>query len=117
GDAAGALHWVEEGRKEARSGEQAFENVFRWDTKELGLRLEDPDSPDLEPFVRRMASYYGPKVPRFNEYLAALLQSVGVAPPSVLEPVGAATGGVGGGLWTPEQGSGGPEKKLWLPGT
>lgn len=115
GDLAAALHWVEEGRKEARAGEHAFENVFRWDTRELGLRLEDPDSPDLQPFVRRMASYYGPKVPRFNEYLNGLLQSVGLSAPSVLEPVGA--GAAAGGLWTPDQPAAGAEKRLWLPGT
>jgi tetratricopeptide (TPR) repeat protein len=115
GDTAGALHWIEAGRKEARTGEHAFENVFRWDTKELGLRLEDPESPDLQPFVRRMSSYYGPKVPRFSEYLDALLQSVGITAPTVLEPVGAAA--EGGGLWTPDQPAGGAEKKLWLPGT
>jgi len=116
GDLADALHWVEEGRKDSRAGEHAFENVFRWDTKELGLRLEDPTSPDLDPFVRRMSSYYGPKVPRFTEYLDGLLRSVGLTPPSILEPVGAA-GAAPGGLWTPDQPAGGSEKKLWIPGT
>lgn len=117
GDLADALRWVEEGRKDARSGEHAFEHVFRWDTKELGLRLEDPTSPDVEPFVRRMSSYYGPKVPRFSEYLGSLMQSVGLAPPSILEPVGAAAGVTAGGLWTPDQPAAGGEKKLWVPGT
>ncbi|MBA3312639.1 MAG: hypothetical protein M3552_15325 [Planctomycetota bacterium] len=113
GDASEALRWTNEGRQAAKSGENSFENVFRWDTKELGLRLEDPESEDLQPFVRRIASYYGPKVPRFTEYLNHLLLSVGVTPPSVLEPVGAASSGV----WTPDQGSGTAEKKLWLPGS
>jgi len=113
GDIADALRWTDEGRRAARSSENAFELVFRWDTTELGLRLEDPQAEDLQPFVRKMASYYGPKVPRFTEYLNQLLLSVGVTPPSILEPVGAA----GGGLWTPDQASGGSEKKLWIPGT
>ncbi len=113
GDLGDALRWTDEGRRAARSSENAFEIVFRWDTKELGLRLEDPQSEDLQPFIRRMASYYGPKVPRFTEYLNQLLLSVGVTPPSILEPVGATSGG----LWTPEQEAGGSEKKLWIPGT
>ena len=117
GDLAEALHWVEEGRKEARSRENAFESIFHWDSKELALRLEDPQAADLDPFIRRIAGYYGPKIPRFNEYLARLLESVGLSPPTILEPVGAATGSTAGGLWTPDQAGGGDEKKLWLPGT
>lgn len=109
-----ALRWIEDGRQAARSGEQAFENVFRWDTVELALRLEDPADPDLQPFLRRMASYYGPKIPQYNEYLGALLKAAGVDAPSVIEPVGTAAGG---DLWTPGQTTGDPEKKLWLPGT
>lgn len=114
GDAKAALHWIEEGRNAARSGEHAFENVFRWDTKELSLRLEDPTDPELQPFVRRMASYYGPKIPQYREYLDALLDAAGVERPSLLEPVGATSEG---GLWTPGQAQGESEKKLWLPGT
>lgn len=115
GDMEEALHWVEEGRKDAKQGEHAFENVFRWDTRELGLRLEDPESPDLQPFVRRLASYYGPKVPRFNEYLNGLLESIGVTPVSILETSHSGSASPSGGLWTPDQPAG-EEKKLWLPG-
>src|SRR5690606_25228243 len=114
GDMEGAMHWVEEGRKVARTGDHPFEDVFRWDSRELGLRLEAPSSPDPQPFIRRQAAYYGPKIPRFTEYLGQILQSAGIEPPSVLEPVGATDGG---GLWTPEQATGGTEKKLWIPGT
>ena len=113
GDAAAALAWVERGRQQARGGEQAFENVFRWDTKELGLRLEDPSDPEVQPFARRLAAYYGPKVPRFGESLDQLLAVYGVTRSMILETADA---GSGGGLWNPNAPASG-EKKLWLPGS
>jgi thioredoxin-like negative regulator of GroEL len=113
GDIPTALHWIEEGRKNVQPGEHHFEQIYRWDTHELSIRLEDPRSPDLQPFIRRLLSYYGPKLPKFKEYLAIMLNVVGIPMPDVLEPAGATSAG---GLWTPDQSSPATEKKLWLPG-
>ena len=113
GDQATALHWIEEGRKQARQEEKPFEAVFKLDIRELGLRLEDPTNPELDPFLRRMTSYYGPKVPQFLEYLSGMLAAFDITLPTVLEATGATSSG---GLWTPGQPAAGGSGKLWVPG-
>ena len=117
-----AFELVEKGRAEAKESEDPFEAVFRWDTRELALRLETPDDPELAPLIERLDGYYGPKLPQFRPYLAQILAAHGVAPPAsvragdgdVTDPAGGETPG---GLWTPDSeaaASGG--KKLILPG-
>jgi hypothetical protein len=114
GDIEAALNWIGRGKEYAKNSENAFEEVFRWETRELALRLEDPQDEGFEPFVRKLQSYYGPKLPQFEEYLQSILSAYGVT----LGPQLATTSPASqGGLWTPEndpQPTSG--QKLWLPG-
>ena len=129
-----AFEWLEKGRAEAKEADEPFEAVFRWDTRELALRLETPDDPELAPLIERLDRYYGPKLPQFRPYLMQILAAHDVDPPESVR-VAAATGGPAagtaaalepavaggvspGGVWTPDaparEAAG---QKLWLPGS
>ena len=115
-----AFDWLDRGRAEAKEADDPFEAVFRWDTRELALRLETPDDPELAPLIERLDGYYGPKLPQFRPYLRQILKAHDVDPPASIgapaddgEPVAA---GGDGGLWTPDAPAGGSGKKLILPG-
>ncbi|MEX2285739.1 MAG: tetratricopeptide repeat protein [Planctomycetaceae bacterium] len=121
---AEALDWTLKGKEHSRTQKDGFEETFRWEVRELTLRLQDPDDPELVPFLLRMREYYRLKLPRFEQYLESILDIYDVTPPwdsgeGVVASALDAPGSVGG-LWTPgnaEQTSGGGgEKKLWLPG-
>lgn len=124
-DYDGAFEWLEKGRSEAKEADDGFEAAFRWDTRELALRLETPDDPELVPLIERLDRYYGPKLPQFRPYLLQILAAHDVTPPpsvaanaqapAVDELAGATTAG---GVWTPDAdaAAGGP-KKLILPGS
>ncbi|MFH5805421.1 tetratricopeptide repeat protein [Alienimonas sp. DA493] len=124
-----AYEWLEKGREEAKQAENAFEAVFRWDTRELALRLETPEDPELMPLIERLDRYYGPKLPQFRPYLLQILAAHEVTPPRSIgttQPDGAsaapgeADGGATspGGVWTPDSASAaGESKKLWVPGS
>ncbi|QDT17587.1 tetratricopeptide repeat protein [Alienimonas californiensis] len=128
-DYAEAFEWLEKGRDEAQQGENAFEAVFRWETRELALRLETPDDPALMPLIERLDRYYGPKLPQFRPYLLQILAAHEVTPPRSLgsaaasdasaepgDPDGGTTSP--GGVWTPDAAAaGGASKKLWVPGS
>ena len=58
--------------------------MFRWDTRELALKLETPDDPELTPLIERLDRYYGPKLPQFRPYLLQILAVHGVDPPASL---------------------------------
>ena len=123
GDIPGAIHWIEAGREDAHQEDNPFEAVFRWDMKELALRLEDPTDEALSPLLQRLNGYYGPKLPRFAEYLGGVLRDYGIEDSSVLLTTTAGGASSQGSLWTPGQAAagvsgtaGGGEKKLWLPG-
>ena len=117
-----AFDWLERGRTEAKESDDPFEAVFRWDTRELALRLETPDDPELVPLIERLDRYYGPKLPQFRPYLLQILAAHDVTPPV---SVRAAADGPGesdyaaspGGLWTPDAAPAGGAKKLILPGS
>ena len=119
-----AFEWLERGRAEAKAADDAFEAVFRWDSRELALRLETPDDPALMPLIERLDRYYGPKLPQFRPYLTQILEVHDVTPPpSVAVNAGSAEIATAsappdaGGVWTPgaPAAAGGP-KKLWVPG-
>jgi hypothetical protein len=74
--------------------------------RELAIRLNNPDDPQLTPLLERFGSYYLPKLPTLRENLEQLLAIYGVEPPwqgallQEAQSVAASTGG--GGLWTPD---------------
>ncbi|NNJ25568.1 hypothetical protein [Alienimonas chondri] len=122
-----AFEWLEKGRAEAKESENSFEAVFRWETRELALRLETPDDPELTPLIERLDRYYGPKLPQFRPYLLQILAAHDVAPPPSVAANAApeASGGAAGktsagGVWTAGSDApddGGEAKKLWVPGS
>lgn len=117
-----ALQYIHKGKEHAREGERAFERVLQWTLRELMLRLEDPDDPQLAPLLQHIQNYYLPKLPELRETVTALVTAFGVTPP--WEETAPAAVGVPGageateGVWTPDGTSPEPEagKKLWLPG-
>jgi hypothetical protein len=117
-----ALEWIQKGKEIARAAKDSFNAVFQCELRELMLRLRDPDDPQLPAMIVRMRDYYAPKVPNFEAYLYAILDSFGVSAPrpgtEAMGLPGAAGASTPGGLWTPESATvpSGGEKKLWLPG-
>lgn len=127
-DYEAASAWLEKGRAAAQQSDDPFEAVFRWDTRELALRLETPDDPELTPLIELLDRYYGPKLPQFRPYLLQILDVHGVTPPAslkyaapaeVTEPEPETTGSLStGGVWTPDAPAReGAEQKLWVPGS
>ena len=121
-----AFDWLDRGRSEAKEADDGFEAVFRWDTRELALRLETPDDPELTPLIERLDRYYGPKLPQFRPYLAQILAAHDVTPPesvrshlSAAEPeIEPEPDAAPSALWTPEVAAASAAgKKLILPGT
>ncbi len=122
-DYAEAFDWLEKGRAEAKEAENGFEAVFRWDTRELALRLETPDDPELVPLIERLDRYYGPKLPQFRPYLMQILAAHDVTPPASVAandapPAPAVAAESTGGAWTPDAPAAvGDSKTLWTPGS
>jgi tetratricopeptide (TPR) repeat protein len=114
GDLPNALHWIETARQKVFGPTAKFEDQWRWDLRELMLRLTDPGDPGLKGILRKFTQFYGPKLPQLRSYLGVILEEAGVESPwnSVLAPEMAASGGV----WTPESEAAAPAGKLWLPG-
>lgn len=111
--------WIEKGKEAAKSSDKAFERGLEWTMRELVVRIEDPDDPELDRLLTTMWDYYGTKIPELRQYLTHMLGVLKIAPP--WERGGRlVTGdaGTGSGLWSPNASQGAaPEKsKLWVPG-
>ncbi|MEM7813120.1 MAG: hypothetical protein AAF532_16720 [Planctomycetota bacterium] len=119
-DTDAALEAITAGREVTRTtplleAEQRFEELFRWDTRELTVRLESGSDAGLAELVQRMRATYGPKLPQFTQYLEAVLDAYGRAGLATAEAAGSTTAG---GVWTPDApGEAAEPGKLWLPGT
>jgi tetratricopeptide (TPR) repeat protein len=115
-----AFQWVTEGRREAESQPNSFEQVWAWDLRELMMRLEDPTDPGLKPLLDRFVHYYSPKLPQVRPYLEQILSYAGVESPwaagGIVTADSLSSGGAGG-LWTPESATAAPAGKLWVPGS
>lgn len=115
-----AFQWMAEARKADLAEGQEFEQVWRWDLRELLMRLEDPGDPALMPLAQKFVTYYGPKLPQMQPYVEQMFDLVGLPSPwltkTILTP-DSAGGMTGGGLWTP--GAAEPATpgggKLWIP--
>jgi len=118
-----AIHWINEARQKLTVGPDAFQMQWGCDLRELLVRLDTPDDHDLRPLLKRIASYYGPKIPYLRTMLEQLLESAGIESPwadgslSVSNESGTLTAG---GVWTPgatpEPAAAAGGGKLWLPG-
>lgn len=113
--------WITEGREHAKTQDQAFEKVVRWEMRELTFRAEDPADPNLMPLVNRLVQSYAKKLPQFLDYITTLLKGYGIDPPANLAELAEQESGTlsSGGIWTPGEepsDSETGEKKIWLPG-
>ncbi len=112
-----ALEWLERGKGWVKEQENAFEAQLHWEFRELRLRLEDPDDPQLRPLLKHMWDYYGTKVPQIRSALAAMSAQFGIEPPWNAGVEGATT--EQDGIWTPGGEASQPtgeSQKLWIPG-
>jgi tetratricopeptide (TPR) repeat protein len=115
-----AFQWLEKGRAWAKTQEKAFEATLQWELRELFLRAEDPNDPNLPPLLKRIWDYYGVKLPQLRERLAALVEIYGIPAPwdttggaGVAAAFGAPTTG---GIWQPSDPPAQSGQKLWIPG-
>tara|TARA_Y100000588_G_scaffold14138_2_gene15223 strand:+ start:36 stop:512 length:477 start_codon:yes stop_codon:yes gene_type:complete len=119
---AAAFEWLTRARKAAAGLEGEFERTLQLEMRELTLRLQDLEDPELRTLLDRLWNVYGSKLPQLREELQALVEAVDIVPPWT------ADGGTvtASGLWTPggtgeaavtgEADEADGEKKLWLPG-
>uniref|UniRef100_A0A7C4LLR7 Tetratricopeptide repeat protein n=1 Tax=Schlesneria paludicola TaxID=360056 RepID=A0A7C4LLR7_9PLAN len=114
GNSEEAFEWIAQGRQHAQSLPHNFVAVLHWDLNELGLRLRDPDDPQLPDLLNRFDQYYLSKVPNLRPSVERMCQLHGVTPPWLGGALAPATAGT---LWTPESASEPVAAgKLWLPG-
>lgn len=113
------LETIEKGKEDAKAEENSFELVLEWTMRELTVRLEDPEDPEIPKLLQHFNDYYLPKIPELATTLSALVSNFGLSTPweDGEEPaiVGA---GASEGVWSPEATASEPSKpsKLWLPG-
>ena len=117
-----SLDWIERGRSHAGQS-SSFEQTFRWDMRELGLRLDDPEDPGLDRFLKHVWTSYRSKLPDLRDALEPTLQAYGIKGPwdssGIVVPADSTDANADADLWVPQSSdeageSGG--KKLWLPG-
>ncbi|MEX0726216.1 MAG: hypothetical protein WD065_08105 [Planctomycetaceae bacterium] len=113
------LSWIKKGKVEAKNDEKPFERSLEWSMREVVVRVEDPHDPELNPLLMHMWDYYGTKIPDLRQYLAAMLNTLKIAPPWE-QGSRFVTGetGTNPGVWTPQsQQTPAPgTSKLWVPG-
>jgi thioredoxin-like negative regulator of GroEL len=110
-----AFEWIAKAREHVKTLEGAFEAGLQWSMRELMLRVDQPDDPELPALVDHVWNFYGKKLPQLREHLTNLFETYGIEPPAA----GSVVAGSEGGLWTPgdaEPAEGEGEKKLWVPG-
>jgi hypothetical protein len=118
-----ALLWVSKGRDFARTKQMPLEVVMPFDVRELLLRLDDPNDPQLSRSAAHVWNTYARKIPQLGASLAPVLIEAGLSGPwhqfdtahraaEQLAPAG------GSGLWTPDADTAPSQpSKLWVPGS
>ncbi len=118
-DREAAFDWIRQGKEHAATTDDAFTQTVRWEVRELSLRVEDPEDPELMPLAQRMLERYAKKIPQLAEHVQMVFEAYGLQLPERVE-IGGMSGQVSsGGLWTPESSSEPTEsatRKLWVPG-
>ena len=114
GDTDDALHWISEARSYVASGEDAFTEIVQWDLREVAIRVDLGDTPELREYLRKVTSYYSRKLPNFLDFVQMHLEARNINIP--LSGDGKIAGAESQGLWTPDQPSE-SGKSLWLPGS
>jgi hypothetical protein len=114
---AEAIQWAQRGQELAKSSDHPFESLLGWKMKELTLRIDDRDDPQLKPLFNEIWQQFGLKLPQLRETLLRLGAYAGIEPPGqgvVIAEAGLSGGQAAFNLEPAAAGSG--EKKLWLPG-
>jgi tetratricopeptide (TPR) repeat protein len=115
-----AIEWVKKGAELDSDGPNAFQQQVVWKLRELTIRLDDPDDPELKPLLELLYTRYASKLPELGEQLDELCETRGIEAPwrDAASIITSATAPAEGGVWNPQSGTepAGGEKKLWLPG-
>jgi tetratricopeptide (TPR) repeat protein len=114
-----AIEWVKKGGELEGDGANAFQQQVIWKLRELTIRLDDPDDPELNPLLELLYTRYASKLPELGDQLDELCETRGIKAPwrDAASIITSATAPAGGD-WNPDSGAepSGGEKKLWLPG-
>jgi len=117
GDLSGSLHWNRVGFDESQSGPNAVVDGVQWKIREVIIRGNDREDPELNRLLLELWNHYGPKLPRLRELLESMVAEAGMDAPWKTAIVTAGSIGSGEGLWSPEAAAtantGG--SKLWIP--
>lgn len=114
-----ALRFIQYGKQFAGNAEDSFQAVLPWEIRELQLRSEEADDPELNPLLERIYNTYVRKLPQLGQLLSGALLARGITPPwAGAEMSGVAADASAEGIWTPDATSPAtPEQsKLWVPG-
>ncbi len=112
-----ALKWVQHGQSMAKTSAKPFNSLVAWKMKELVVRMEDRDDPELKKLFDDMWTNMGPKLPAIRDALRQLGAAAGLEPPGAGVVIAETTMGAGGaGLALEPAGAADSSKKLWLPG-
>lgn len=110
---------MQQARDAAAAGKSSFRELLEIEIRELAMRLDDPNDPELIELLHRIRDRYLSKLPEIGEIIQAQLYSANCAHLiSELHSVVSVGTSSSEALWTPkgsrEQGEGGGQ--LWLPG-
>jgi len=117
GDVEGALRWNQKGFEESQKTDNAVVDGVQWKIREVIIRGNDKDDPDLKRLLVELWEVYGPKLPRLRELLQNMVKEAGIDPPWESAIVTAGSIPAGDGIWSPTAAaaSAGAGSKLWVP--
>jgi len=115
-----AFEWLRKALEWSKTQDNHFELGLQWKMRELTLRIEDPQDPELTPLFKELWDKYGKKLPELRQHLSMLAAAYklpvatepGIVTPDEIRE--ASSGGILLGGTPPE--TEGESKKLWLPG-
>jgi hypothetical protein len=113
-----ALHWARRGQEMVAPGESHFADMLQWKMREVVLRIDNPDDPQVLELLRELWHHYGAKLPALRERLMELVATLDIDPPWEGVMVAAGREALSEtAAWSPAAvAAQAPQKKLWLPG-
>jgi hypothetical protein len=119
-DRGQAFEWIGKALEWSKTQQNSFELGLQWKMRELTLRIEDPQDPELTPLFKELWDKYGKKLPELRQHLSMLaaayklpvMKESGIVTPDQMQEE--SSGGILLGDQPAE--TEGEGKKLWLPG-
>lgn len=120
-DRESAFEWIGKALEWTKTQDNHFELGLQWKMRELTLRVEDPQDPELTPLFKELWDKYGKKLPELRQHLSMLamayklpaLKDSGIVTPDQMQAE--SSGGIF--LGDAREETEGERKKLWLPGS